>query len=191
MFACHSDWRIKIGANIYFTAFIHSMTHQQFKFNHTQVMEAMARKEAGESPNKRPAQSQAQVRWFTIIVHVSIYHFFLSDPCFAGFPRQPGQKIQMQLKYSHPASKLDQQQFFPLSKATYFGKSVPWSTVEHSWPNSITSENRNLNLSVPHTVRLTVWYCTTHSASQDLYNVSKPAAWSRVPELRQNSKLAF
>ena len=103
--------------------------YQQFKLNYTQVMEAMARKEAGESPNKRPAQSQAQVRWFTVIVQVSIYHFFLSDPCFAGFPRQPGQKIQMQLKYSHPASKLDQQQLYPLSKVTYFGKSGPWSTV--------------------------------------------------------------
>ena len=77
MFACHSDWlRSKIDANIHSTAFIHSMTHQQFKFNYTQVMEAMARKEAGESPNKRPAQSQAQVRLFTVIVQVSIYHFF-------------------------------------------------------------------------------------------------------------------
>ena len=159
MFACHSDWlRSKIDANIHSTAFIHSMTHQQFKFNYTQVMEAMARKEAGESPNKRPAQSQAQVRLFTVIVQVSIYHFFLSDPCFAGFPRQPGQKIQMQLKYSHPASKLDQQQLYLLSKVTYFGKSAHWSTVQvgHSWPNSITSENRNLRLSVPHTVTLCV-----------------------------------
>ena len=70
-----------------------------------------------------------------------IHLFVLSlDDFFTGFPRQPGQEIQVQFKYPCSATKLDQDIFF-LSKVTHISRylrTIFWTNYQTAifWPTA-------------------------------------------------------